>query len=262
MEKQIPEIFQYERPEVPADCIHAISPSQIEKFFTYPKVWYEEMILGKEKSFIGSTASVTGTICHYIYEQITKGNQANLTREYINAQLDEYCAIMKNPDINPDQVKIDYPLVSNEVVNSYVLPHNQGTTVLKTEEMVVGKVMDGIYIAGTCDRIENDCIVDYKTVATKPNENQIPFGYKIQLLSYAYAFRQKGYEINRIRIVYGVKPTKTIGARCFVVTEVIDYIDEKFINNTLRLIAESVLAVKEKPELAYLIFKSMDLKEN
>ena len=104
-------------------------------------------------------------------------------------------------------------------------------------------------------------VVDFKTVSTKPNESVIPFGYKIQLLSYAYALRQQGYEINRIRLVYGVKPTKTIPARCIVVTEEIDYLADKLIDDTLKLIGESVLTVKNNPQLAYLIFKSMDLKQ-
>ena len=105
-------------------------------------------------------------------------------------------------------------------------------------------------------------VVDYKNVVTKPADNApIPFDYKIQLLAYAYILRQLGYEINRIRIVYGIRPTKTLPARCVVVTESIDFIADKLINDTLRLIAESVLAVKENPKLAYLIFKSMDFKE-
>lgn len=258
-ELEIPEIFRYERPTLPEECIHAISPSQIDKFFSYPRIWYEECYLGNKPKFQGSTSTVTGTICHYIYEQNTLGKP--ITREEINAQLDTYLQIQPNPDVNINQVKIDYPLVAGVVMNEYVLPHNKNHGVIECEKKVVGKVMNGIYLAGTCDRIEGDCVVDFKTVSTKPNESVIPFGYKIQLLAYAYALRQLGYEINRIRIVYGIKPTKTIPARCVVVTENIDYMAEKLISDTLKLIGESVHAVKTNPNLAYLIFKSMDLKE-
>ena len=257
----IPEMFQYTRPELPKDCVLAISPSGISKFFDYPRIWYEQVILGQEPEFKGSTATVTGTICHWIYEQLTKGNKEIVNRDYINEQLDKYLEVCPNPDVDANQVKVDYPLVSSAVVNGYLLDANSKAGLLRSEEPVVGKVMDGVYVAGTCDRIEGDCIVDFKTVATKPNESVIPFGYKIQLLSYAYAFRQKGYEINRIRLVYGVKPTQRIPARCIVVTESIDFMAEKLVNDTLKLIGESVLAVRENPNLAYLIFKSMDLKE-
>ena len=258
MEKQIPEMFQYERPKLPDDCIHAISPSQIDKFFSFPKIWYNDCYLGNVPKFEGNTGTVTGTICHYIYEMVTKGKE--VTREQINKDLADYLLLAPNPDVDETQVMLDYPLVSATVVNQYLLPANSHGGVLETEKKVVAKVMDGIYIAGTCDRIEGDCVVDFKTVAAKPNESAIPFAYKIQLLAYAYALRKLGYEINRIRLVYGVKPTKNLSARCYVVTEDIDYVAEKLISDTLRLIGESVLAVKQKPELAYLIFKSMDLK--
>lgn len=257
---EIPELFQYTRPVLPDDCIQLISPSQIDKFFQYPKTWYEENMKDKHSSFQGTTATVTGTICHYIYEQETLGKHP--TRDWINEQLDLYLKVKPNPDVDANKVKTDYPLVASVVMNDYVIPHNKQGGLIECEKQVVAKVMDGIYVAGTCDRIEGDCIVDYKTVTTKPNENVIPFGYKIQMLTYAFAMRQLGYEINRIRLVYGVKPTKTIPARCIVVTESIDYIADKLVNDTLRLIGDSILTVKEHPELAYLIFKSMDLKEN
>ena len=108
--------------------------------------------------------------------------------------------------------------------------------------------------------IEDDMIVDFKTVGKKPDENLIPWGYKIQLLAYAYAFRKQGYNINRIRLVYGVKPTKTIPARCITVTELITPEHEKMIQDTLQLITESVIICRNNPELVYLIFKSMELK--
>lgn len=256
---EVPELFQYTRPELPEDCVQLISPSQIDKFFQYPRSWYEENMLGNKPAFQGNTSTVTGTVCHYIYEQATLGSQ--VTREWINQQLDDYIIAKPNPDVDITKVKVDYPEVAKAVMNTYVIPANQKGAKVECEKQVIAKVMDGIYIAGTCDRIEGDCIVDYKTVSVKPNENVIPFGYKIQMLAYAYALRQQGYVINRIRLVYGVKPTKTLPARCIVVTENIDYVNEKLINDTLRLIGESVLTVKEHPELAYLIFKSMDLKE-
>lgn len=260
MTKAIPEMFQYERPELPEDCIHAISPSQIDKFFSLPKIWYNECYKGEAPEFKGSTATVTGTICHYIYEMVTK--KQKVTREQINKDLNDYLLLCPNPEVDATQVMMDYPLVSETVVNQYLLPANSHGGVLEVEKKVCAKVMDGIYIAGTCDRIEGDCVVDFKTVSTKPNEQAIPFAYKIQLLAYAYTLRKLGYEINRIRLVYGVKPTKKLSARCYVVTEEIDYMAEKLVNDTLRLIGESVIAVKQHPELAYLIFKSMDLKND
>lgn len=259
--KDVPEIFRYERPALPEDCLFAISPSSIGKFFNYPKVWYNECYEGLPSDFKGNTATVTGTICHWIYEQLTKDKNVQLDREIINQQLDEYLTVCPNPDVDVKQVKIDYPLVSSAVVNGYLLEANSKGMLVKSEEQVVGKVIDKVYVAGTCDRIEGDCVVDFKTVATKPNDTVIPFDYKIQLLAYAYALRQKGYEINRIRLVYGVKPTIRLPARCIVVTEQIDFMAEKLVDDTLKLIAETVCYVKDNPNMAYLLFKSMDLKK-
>lgn len=258
MEK-LPPIFRYTRPELPDDCIHNISPSQINNFFALPRVWYEDNMTDGEKAFQGNTATVTGTIAHHIYKSVTLGE--SITREEINEQLMEYAQLKSELDIDTNQVMIDYPLVTSEVVNSYILPNDKKGGVLKVEEQIVAKVMPGIYVGGTYDRLEGDCIVDYKNVGTKPNENVIPFCYKIQLLAYAFALKQAGHEVNRIRLVYGVKPTKTIPARCIVVTETIDYIAEKQISDTLKLIGESVLTVLENPSLTHLIFKSMDLKQ-
>ena len=258
MEK-LPPIFRYTRPELPSDCIHSISPSQISNFFSLPKVWYEDNMLGGEKAFQGNTATVTGTIAHHIYKSVTLGE--SITREEINKQLMEYVQLKPELDIDTNQVMVDYPLVTGEVVNSYVIPHDKQGGLLKVEEQVLAKVMPGIYVGGTYDRLEGDCIVDYKNVGKKPDENTIPFNYKIQLLAYAFALRQTGHVVNRIRLVYGVKPTVKIPARCIVVTEQIDYVAEKLISDTLKLIGESVLAVLENPSLTYLIFKSMDLKQ-
>lgn len=258
MEK-LPPIFRYTRPELPDDCIHNISPSQINNFFALPRVWYEDNMTDGEKAFQGNTATVTGTIAHHIYKSVTLGE--SITREEINKQLMEYVQLKPELDIDANQVMIDYPLVTGEVVNNYILPNDKKGGVLKVEEQIVAKVMPGIYVGGTYDRLEGDCIVDYKNVGTKPNENVIPFCYKIQLLAYAFALKQAGHEVNRIRLVYGVKPTKTIPARCIVVTETIDYVAEKQISDALKLIGESVLTVLENPSLTHLIFKSMDLKQ-
>lgn len=258
--KEIPEIFRYTSPEVPDDCIHKISPSQIDKFFSVPKNYYLENIMYGDREFQGNTATVLGTICHYIYECVTKGISTN--RDTINDSLKIFNKMKPELNLDIDDIMISYPHITHAVVNQYLLPANQTGCLLKTEEPVVIEISDGVYLAGTCDRIEGDCIVDFKTVSKKPDENEIPWNYKLQLLAYAYAFRKKGYEINRIKLVYGVKPTKTLPSRCYPVPYTITYADEKMIEDTLNLIAESVVICRNRPELAYLIFKSYDLKKD
>jgi len=48
-----------------------ISPSQFARFFKEPHKWYDTEILGNE-GFTGSTASVLGTLIHFIAEDFTK----------------------------------------------------------------------------------------------------------------------------------------------------------------------------------------------
>ena len=256
---EIPELFKYTRPELPSDCIFSISPSQIYRFFDVPSIWYLEQVLGGTPTFIGNTATVTGTICHHIYKSVTE--KTAVTRTDINEQLSIYHQIKPELELDVNQIMIDYPLVSTVVVNEYTIPSDSVNTLVKCELPVVAKVSNGIYISGSLDRIEGDCIVDYKTVGKLPNQDKIPFAYKIQLLAYAYAARKMGYEVNRIRIVYGVRPTAKIPARCIVVTESIDTLANKLIDDTLELIGETVLLSKEKPELVHLLFKSLDLKQ-
>lgn len=253
------ELFKYEHAEVPEDCTCLISPSQIYKFFDVPPVWYRENVLHEKPEFTGSTATVIGTICHYIYECVTLSKE--VTREWINDQLVQHFRDNPNPDVDLAEVMKTYPLVSAAVVNQYVLPNNVCSPI-QTETRIVEKISDGIYIAGTFDRLENSVLCDYKTVSSKPNETAIPFHYKIQLLAYAYALRKQGHYVDRIRIIYGVKPLKTTPARCFVVTEQIDDASEKLIEDTLNLMSDSIKYVQDNPDKAYLIFKSMDLKND
>ena len=251
-------IFDYEHPERPSDCTYLISPSMISKFFDYPRLWYEEEYLGGEQTFKGNTSTFIGTICHHIYESITQGNP--VSRDEINADLISYMQEHPNAEVNIPEVIEDYPKVAKAVVNGYILPRGVAKPHIKCEFPVVGMVSGGIYVGGTCDRLENDIVCDYKTVSKLPNKMAIPFGYKIQLLAYAYALAQKGIDINYIRIIYGIRPMKTLDARCVVVTEQVDDTMWKLIDDTLNLISETVQTVREQPELAYLLFKSYDLK--
>ena len=259
-----PEIFQYCKPIFPEDCYHNISPSSIEKFFTYPILYYKENIMDGESKFQGSTATVLGSILHKIYECVTKyGNEWEkyINRDIIQEQLMQFITLHPDLNIDANEVLINYPAMAGVVVNGYILKCNIAR--VESEKQIVVKLDDsGIYLGGTIDRIEGDCVVDFKNVGKLPsNTTQIPFGYKIQLLAYAYALRKLGYEINRIRVVYGIRPTKTIAARCIEVTEDIDFVAEKLIKDTLNLITESVILCRNRPEFIHLIFKSMDLRQ-
>ena len=244
-------LLKYNEIKTPEDCIFRISPSQIALFFEYPSVWYKQEVCGV-KEFDGNTATMIGTVCHLIYEYMAKG--LPIDREMIANELEAY---RDHPEIDVDEVINTYPSVANTVLSQY-LQKNRPTEV---ELPVLTEVSNGIYVGGTCDNLTGDIVVDYKNVKTKPTEGAgIPFKYKIQLLAYAYALRANNKLVDRIRIVYGVQPTKTLDARCLVVTEQISYEDWKLIEDTLELMVLTVLEAKENPKLIPLLFKSMKLK--
>lgn len=247
--------FSYTHIKIP-DCSFKISPSGISKFFDMPSIWYKEHILG-EAGFEGSTASVLGTVIHAIAEAYAKGEDTS--RELVDAYLD---TINKNrkvtlPLIDTDEIKSLYPDMSMTLVNEYVRK-NPPTEV---EQPIYTKVLDDIYVGGTCDNLTGDTVVDYKNVSKKPNTETIPFGYLIQLLAYARCYKDNGTPINRVRIVYTVRPTKTLPVRVFTVTHTITPDDWELIDNSLLLIAETVQAVRENPLITHLLFKSYKLKE-
>ncbi|MBD3750726.1 MAG: PD-(D/E)XK nuclease family protein [Sphingobacteriales bacterium] len=260
--------FEYNDIEIP-NCSFRISPSSIGKFFSYPSIWYKENMLG-EKSFIATTSTVLGTIVHASAESYCDGNP--ITRKDIEEYVIKTAKsipITDNP-IMIDEVYKNYPDMAMTLVNEYVR-YNKPT---QWEEPVYAKVLDDIYVGGTYDNRTNDIIVDYKTYNGKTKPTKISFDYRIQALSYAWILKQKGINIERIRIVYiskvidtraisektGKPIGKLIPPQLTIITETITPEDWELIENTLMLIALTVKKAKEDPTLVPLLFKSMKLK--
>lgn len=246
-----PTIFDHVKVPLPEDCIFKISPSAISKFFEFPVIWYKEQVLG-EVQFKGNTASVIGSIVHGLAECYTRGIETS--REMVEPYIAKH---QFNTDVNVSQVRELYPDMAAALINEYVR-HNKPTEV---EKSMCHQVKDGVYVAGTCDNITNTIMVDYKNVSTKPNTEKIPWNYYIQLMAYSWMCKQEGIEIDRIRLVYVVRPTKTMGVRVFKVTKVITEADYRAIEEVLEIITDTILLSKSNPELNYLLFKSMQLKE-
>lgn len=241
--------FSYKEPTVPEDCMFKISPSSIETFFSYPSIWYKEQVL-KETQFIGNTSTVLGTICHAVWHAVA--NNLPTERKEVEAYLQEQIKII--PDLDIDLIRELYPEMAKVVVNEYLLKNIPD----KTEFEVSAKVSDGVYIAGTVDNYTKGTIVDYKTIDKIPSK--ISWKYKIQLLAYAYAMRNQGYRVDKIRLVYAVRPTVKLPVRCVIFEEDITDNDMFEAIETFKLMADTVKLAKEHPEYVYLLFKSMKLK--
>lgn len=251
-------IFEHTQVALPEDAVFKISPSQIAKFFEYPVIWYKEEVLG-DKQFKGNTATVLGTAVHYVAEQyaLSKMNKTELDTDAIAEQIETELDELDNPDVNHGDVLSLYQEMSSALINEY-LAHNIPTEV---ESELVMPVKKGIYLGGSCDNFTNGTVVDYKNVGTKPNTDKIPWSYYIQLMAYAKMYQSQGKHVDRIRLVYTVRPTKTLPVRVFTVTQSITDKDWKAIDNVLTLITDTILLSQELPNLTYLLFKSMQLKD-
>ena len=261
--------FEYNEVTLPEDAKFKISPSSISKFFDLPSVWYEEHIKDN-REFIGSTATVLGTIIHALAEAYALGEPHSKVEcdnfiDKMALEIEELnFPVNPNDDIedeevyrNSDKIKELYPEMAKVLINDYI----RMNTPTEVEEEVFAHIENGVYVGGTCDNRTGSTVVDYKNVSVKPKTDKIPFGYLIQMLAYAYAYRAQGVEIDRVRLVYTVRPTKTLGIRLFEVNHVINEDDWKMIEDTLALIADTVQLHWARPELDYIVFKSMRLKD-
>lgn len=254
-------IFEHKKHDVDA---FVISPSSIAKFFEYPSVWFTDYLTDDEPSFIGNTSTLLGTCCHYIYEQYGIDRHMFIqNKDIIYAKLEEELNkhvksnLQLSTIVDLPYILSTYPAICKVVVNDYIRLRPPEQVELKLSSLLPNY---NIYMAGTVDNITQDIIVDYKTVKSKPNTDSIPFHYKIQLLAYDYLLQQIGRKMNYIRLVYGVAPTKTIGARMFVVEEKITNEDRELLVDTINIIAESIKRCKEDSSLIPLIFKSKSLE--
>ena len=245
----------YSSPNLPPEAFR-ISPSQIAKFFEMPSVWYTEQVLG-EKQFFGSTATELGTITHYIAEQSAKG--VSVTPK----EVEEYISSIENLEVDKDVLLSNYTEMGSAVVNQYVATNVPDETEYETSH----EIAPGIYIAGTVDfrvnenTLYSNVLGDYKTASTKPNTDNIPWKYFIQLMAYAIADKARGIHTDTLRIVYIVKRTKTLPVRVFVVNKLLTPKDWDDAADAINLIVETIQTDIENPMLRHLLFKSMSLKQ-
>jgi len=240
--------FSYTDIEVP-EGIFKISPSGISKFFEFPSIWYADNFLGEE-SFTGNTSSYLGTIIHAIAEAYTKDESTS------KEEIEEFLNTIDDPNVNCNDIRANYPEMAMVLINEYLSKNRPN----KVEQSILAPVSEKVMVGGTYDAIQGNTLIDYKTAARKPNVETMPFGYKIQLLAYAWILKQQGTIIDRLRLVYIIRATKTLPARVFVVNHMITPEDWQLVDDTLKLMAETIELHQSNPEYTHLLYKSMKLK--
>ncbi len=242
--------FEYNDIIVPEGHIK-ISPSQIASFWNYPSIWYKDVFLG-EKSFKGNTGSELGNIVHEIADSVAKNE--SLSRE----DVEEYIESIDNPDVDKDEIRKHWYEMSHLLVNEYVLKNIPDLHEYQTQVDLGDKVS----LAGTLDGYYNSGIVnDYKTSSTKPKTDSIPWNYFVQLMAYGYMLKAEGKEVNRLRITWIVKPTKTLPARLFIVNHEVTDKDWKEFDDILKIMIDSIKLTRSNPEYSHIIYKSMNLQK-
>lgn len=239
-----------------------ISASSIEDFFSNTRYWFGQHLLNEE-GFNYSTATILGTIIHHFAEMEFSGQSYTDHIEDVETYLSQY----SDTDINCEK---DVIRELWEPMLDVLLSSIDRTKVIHSvEQFIFQKVMKGIYVGGTYDRLalsssnpdsskNTYTLGDYKTSGTKPTG--INKKYKMQLMTYAWILQQKGIIVDSIELHYAVRPTKTLPARYFTFKEMIYKEDYDVIEGQIQLIAETIDTWNKHPELRYIIAKDYRLK--
>ena len=251
-----------------------ISASSIARYITDTNKFWRELMLG-ESGFEGSTASVLGTLVHnFAEEYVATGTVNGIEME---DYIDQECS--KNPEIDGNIIRDQYPIMGTKLINDYVR-HNMPSFIeeFMIEELIPATSAHGsIYVGGSNDGIivpgvsyiegaessdlpgtYNQCVItDYKTSSATSLPDTIPYAYRLQLLTYAYLYSKRGIHSDRIRIIYVTRnnvgrvgkfneKTKKYGVvkqyptEIKVLTESITEQDYEYIEGLINVIARSI----------------------
>ena len=267
--------------------VFTISPSSLGKFFDEPHTWYREHVLG-ERSFDQTTSTCLGTIVHFCGEDFILSGKVDRTEIYrylysvvcpanspeFPSSESEMLAVLqsyKHVSIDIQHILDQYRPMGNALLD-YIRKLPKHITPI-SEEMVAAEIIPGYWLAGSCDLRLGVNIYDYKTTSALSAPSSISYGYRLQLLAYAYALIKSGNPISTASIIWITtnqvnrtspetgKPMKDYPATCSVSKSItIDEQSLEFIESILKLVAETVQFVKANPDKAYIAFRDYRLK--
>lgn len=252
-----------------------ISPSQISRFFDETWKWYRSEVLKEEGyTFEGNKASYIGDLVHAYAESIVlhKG------LDDIDNVVEQFRNYMQELGIDPDE--IENMISTSEPMKDLVYDKlvNRGLHTLEfiPEMHIRQKLNDYATLAGTIDLYDKTrgIIVDFKTYKPAKKIPDTPNrGYYFQMLAYTWLLQKQGMSVNQVEWWYITKPElNRVGKRgrrlddypsiLGVSTLVPTKEDLELIDNTIKLIGESVEAFKTKPEIRHLLAQDYRLKIN
>ena len=240
-----------------------LSPSGIGKFYNEPNEWYLDRI--GETTFDGNTYTVLGNALHAAIDAYWNGDE--VTEEDVTYWVQARYSEQMNVVTGQDKLGNDIPQVDLEFVTKNFMPmftewvskyaELYPKPDLRESELELG-LQEGMIMAGTLDGYELDkkVIIDYKTAGRMPGKDaKISEAHRLQLAAYAWMMIAEGKEVESIRVVYLVRPTKTIGPRVRVIDE--DLTDETLFDmkDTIEMMVGSWNAGKEYPHILKLLFR-------
>jgi hypothetical protein len=251
---------------IPEDSFR-ISPSQLSRFFDDTSWWWREQILKETPKFLQSTASELGTCVHAAAAMHFNNKQIDYSA--INTYISSIINVEVDKSIITAQVR---PMVS--ALQSQFLSSNLGT---HSELFVHADVLPGIVAAGSIDLYDQQraILYDYKSMGSLDAArvpSSFPRAYYFQQLTYAWILRKNGLPVDFCKLVYisrdntgrvsekTGKPLQDYPSTVNIVTHQITDEDMAIIENTLKLVAESVLLFKAHPEFRHIIMQDYRYK--
>lgn len=229
-----------------------VSPSGIKKFLDNPYEWSINVLDGKP-TFFGNNATALGSVVHK-YIELYRSNK--LTSDGKLPSIDRDAVLSTSTDLDLKDIYDSYPSMCEAVREHYLEVYP--TDVLSEEYMEVELTDEKILIAGTIDELDlnNKVITDFKTCSKKPTEQDIT-KHIYQLGTYASLIKKtKDITIEKFRVVYIQKPTKTLGARVYI-CECDAIIDLS--NDMLNQVIDTIRLIDSNPDMRNIIFRDNPL---
>lgn len=249
-------IFTYNKGSsvLPPDAFR-ISPSQISRFFSETHQWYREFLLREAPAFTGNTMSHLGTCVHAAAEMYATTGSVD------DSKIEAYIDSITDPYIDTYFIRSQYQNMYMELVDQYLQDHIPS----HTELYLTHEILPNIYLAGSIDSIYQESIIDYKTTSASYPPKSIPRNYWFQQMCYVYLARMNGHKINSFALAYITtsetnrisektgKPLKDYPSTVTLLEDVVTGQDIEIIENSIKLIAESVQAWNDHPDLRHVI---------
>jgi len=262
-------MIKYTKIDVPSDAFR-LSPSGLATFRKNPKEWLDN--LNGLTTFKGNKSSVLGTLVHYIFESNFDGRTEDRFYEDCNIYLEEqleYGAITEEEFSEIVKLLPEYYLRCNSwMANKDVATTLYSEAVVKYQIPTTIETANPYYLAGSIDAIvtmpeldvnelhgTNNVVTgirDYKTANRKTSSLA---SYKLQLLTYAYAYQNsKNVPISFIEVIL-ITRTKSKGVEF---TPIREFITQKDIDAVKSYYDEIILTHQtalKYPQIENLLFR-------